>query len=151
MTTSGCRVFLSTERKRFREKIAMVCRVEEDPFGVPSPRVFTYASISRKIQIVSPVWHVWGSFKFRHNGSISTKQCVTVVDAWGTCGARERCLGLRYRGMRRNTYSCTSREVEALLDQLGATCTPHLRRRSEGEFPFIAHRLPYFAFTLCYF
>ena len=26
-----------------------------------------------------------------HN--ISRKECVTLVDAWGTCGSRERCLG----------------------------------------------------------
>ena len=51
---------------------------------------------------------------------------LLVVDAWGACGAYERCLVLRYRGMRRNTSSCTSREIEALLDQLVAMCTPHL-------------------------
>ena len=49
-----------------------------------------------------------------HN--ISRKECVTVVNAWGTCGARERCLGWWYRGMRRNTFSRTSTEMEALLD-----------------------------------
>ena len=32
MTTSGCRLSLSNERKRFREKIAPVWRVDEDPF-----------------------------------------------------------------------------------------------------------------------
>ena len=66
---------------------------------------------------------------------------VTAVDAWGACGARERCLGLRYhyRGMRRNTSSWTSRETEALLDHLVATCTSHLRRLAETESPYIAH------------
>ena len=151
MTTSGCSLSFSNERKRFREKITLVWRVEEDSFGVPSGRISTHASIYRKMQTVSPVRHVWGSFKFRHIGNISRKQCVTVMDAWGECGAREHCLGLRYRGMRRNTYSCTSREIEALLDKLGATCMPHLRRRSGSEFPFMLHRLPYSAFTLCYF
>ena len=33
MVTSGCSLSLSNERKRFREKIALVWRVEEDPFG----------------------------------------------------------------------------------------------------------------------
>ena len=87
--------------------------------------------------------------------SISRKECVTVVDVWGTCGTRERCLGWRYRGMRRNTYSRTSsREIEALLDhldQLGVTVQPHLRRRSGSKFPFISHRLQHSAFPVCYF
>ena len=78
MTTSGCSLSLSNERKRFPEKIALVWRIEEDPFGVPSGRISTCASIYRKIQTVSPVWHVWGTFKFRHNGSISRKQWVIV-------------------------------------------------------------------------
>ena len=66
-----------------------------------------------------------------HN--ISKKECVTVVDAWGTCGDRERCSGWWYRVMRCNTFSRTSREIEALLDhldELGATVQTHLRRRS---------------------
>ena len=147
MTTSGYSLSLSNERKRFWENIALVRCVEEDPLGVPSGRISTYTSIYRKMQ----TRHVWGSFKFRHNGNISRKQCVTVVDAWGACGARERCLGLWYRGMRRTTYSCTSREIEALLDQFKATCTPHLRRCSGSQSSFILHGLPYSAFTLCYF
>ena len=157
MNSSGCSLSLSNERKRFREKIALWFGASKrTPSGVPSGRSSTYTSILyRKMQTVSPVRHVWGSFNFRHNGDISRKQCVTVVDAWGTCGACDRCLGFGYRGMRRNTYSSrTSRETEALLDhldQLGATCTPHLRRRSGPEFPFISHRLLYSAFTVCYF
>ena len=70
---------------------------------------------------------------------------VNVVDAWGACGARERCLGLWYRGMRRNTYSRTSREVEALMGQLIATCTPHPRRTAGRTPPFYrtgSHILP---------
>ena len=66
-----------------------------------------------------------------HN--ISKKECVTLVDAWGTCGARERCLGWWCGVMRRNTFSRTSREIKALLDhfdELGATVQTHLRRRS---------------------
>ena len=66
-----------------------------------------------------------------HN--ISRKEYVTVVDAWGTCGARERCLGWCGRVIRRNTFSRTSREIEALLDrvdELGATVQTHRRRRS---------------------
>ena len=56
--------------------------------------------------------------------------------------------------MRRNTYSRTSKEIEALLDhldQLGATVQPYLRRRSGSKFPFISHRLQYSAFASCYF
>ena len=53
---------------------------------------------------------------------------VTVVDAWGACVPRERCLGTRCRGMWRNTNSCTGREIEPLLEKLVATCTPALRR-----------------------
>ena len=60
---------------------------------------------------------------------------VNAVDAWETCGAHERCLELRYRGMRCNTSSRTSRKVEALLDQLVATCTPHLRRTAGPKPP----------------
>ena len=67
------------------------------------------------------------------------------MDAWGACGARERCLGLRYRGMRRNISSCTSREVNALLDQLVATCTPHLQKIAGPKSPLChtgSHILP---------
>ena len=70
-------------------------------------------------------------------------RCVTVVDAWGICGTRERCSGLRYCGMRRNTSSITSKEVKALLDQLGLTCTPHLRRVPEGN-PLCIGQAPIF-------
>ena len=50
---------------------------------------------------MSSVPYVWGSFNFSRNGNISRKQCVTaVVNAWKTCGVRESCLGLRYRGIR---------------------------------------------------
>ena len=146
MITSGCSLFLSNERKRFREKIALVWRVEEDPFGGTEwPNFHIRQHIQKDANRVY-VRHVWGSFKFRHNGNISRKQCGIVVNAWETCGARQRCLGLPYRGMRRNTYSRTSREIEALLDhldQLGAMCTLHLRRRSGSGFPFVSHRLPY--------
>ena len=155
MTTTGCSLSLSNERKRFWEKIALVWRVDEDPFEGTEWSYSTHASIHRKMQTVSLVRHVWGSFKLiRHSSNISSKQCVTVVDAWRACGVRERCLGLRYRGMRRNTYSRTSREIEALLDhldQIGSTVQPHLRRRLGSKFPFISHRVPYSAFTVCYF
>ena len=70
MSSSGCSLSLSNERKRFQEEIALVPRVDEDPFGgnsgVPGGLHATYASIYRKMQTVSPVQHVWSSFKFRH-------------------------------------------------------------------------------------
>ena len=62
------------------------------------------------------------------------------------CPSRARCLGLRYyHGMRRNTNSCTGREIEPLLDELVATCTPVLRRATGLEFPLYrigSHILP---------
>ena len=70
MSSSGCSLSLSNERKRFQEEIALVPRVDEDPFGgtsgVPGGLHATYASIYRKMRTVSPVRHVWSSFKFRH-------------------------------------------------------------------------------------
>ena len=33
MSSSGCSLSLSNERKRFQEEIALVPRVDEDPFG----------------------------------------------------------------------------------------------------------------------
>ena len=77
--------------------------------------------------------HILDSFRFKHDGTTSRMQYVTVVDTWGACGARERCLGMLYRGMQRNTNSCTDRETEALLDQLVATCTPVLRKTAGLE------------------
>ena len=95
---------------------------------------------------MSPERHILDSFKVRHNGDTSRMLCVTVVDAWGACVPHGHCLGLRYRGMRRNTNSsCTSREVEPLLDQLQATCTPVLRRTTGLESPLCctdSHILP---------
>ena len=70
MITSGCSLPLSNKRKPFQEKITLVRRVDEDPFGgtsgVPGGIHSTYAIIYRKMQTVSPVRHVWSSFKFRH-------------------------------------------------------------------------------------
>ena len=101
--------------------------------GVPSGLHSTYASIYNKMQTVSPVLHVETRSSSGTDHNISRKECVTVVDAWGTYGTRERCLRWWYREMRRNTFSRTSREIEALLDHLddlGATVQTHLRRRS---------------------
>ena len=42
--------------------------------------------------------------------------------------------------MRRNNFSRTGREIEALLDhldELGATVQTYLRRRSQRKLPFI--------------
>ena len=90
--------------------------------------------------------HILDSFKFRHNGNTSRMRNITVVDAWGACIPRQRCLRLRYHhGMRRNTNSCTGRENEPLLDQLVATCRPVLRRTAGFESPLCctgSHILP---------
>ena len=70
---------------------------------------------------------------------------VTIVDKWGVCVPRERYSEIRYRGMRRNTNSCTGREIEPLLDQLVVTGTPVLRRAAGLESSFCrkgSHVLP---------
>ena len=70
MITYGCSLPLSNEHKRFQEEIALVRRVDEDPFvgtsGVPGGLHSIYATIYRKMQTVSPVRHVGSSLKFRH-------------------------------------------------------------------------------------
>ena len=92
---------------------------------------------------------LYGKFKPRSSsGAAVTPQGHDMSMLWirgGACGARERCLGLRYRGMRRNTYSRTSMELEALMDQLVATCTPHLQRTAGRTPPLYrtgSHILP---------
>ena len=75
MSTSGCRLSLSNERKRFQEMIALVWRVDQDAFGgILSGLDSIYASIYRKMQTVSPVRHVWSSFKFRHRPYITSQE-----------------------------------------------------------------------------
>ena len=138
MITSGCSLS-PTSASVFGRRLPLFGVSMRTPSGVPSGQISTHASIYKKMQTVSPVRHVWGSFKFRHRGNISRKQCVTVMDVWGTCGARERCLGWQYRGIRRDTYSRTRKEIEALLDhldQMEATVQP---------------RLPCSSLTVCYF
>ena len=70
MITYGCSLPLPNERKCFQEEIALVRHVDEDLFGgnsgVPGGLHSIYAIIYRKMQTVSPVRHVWSSFKFRH-------------------------------------------------------------------------------------
>ena len=133
MITSGCSLSLSNERKRFQEKIALVWRVDGDAFGGNQGPTF---HIRQHIQKTCKPCLLCGMFGARSSAgtdhTISRKECVTVVDAWRACGARERCSGWWYRVIRRNTFSRTSREIEALLDhldELGATVQTHLRRR----------------------
>ena len=138
-------VYLSpTSAYVFREKLPWFGASMKTPSGVPSGRNSTYASIYRKYKpcLLCSMFGACSSSGTDHN--ISRKEFVTIVDAWGSYGARERCLWWWYRGMRRNTYSCTSRESEALLDhldQLGATVQSYLRRRPRSKFPFTSHRL----------
>ena len=67
MITSGCSLSLSNERKRFQEMIAPVGASIGMHSDVISGLDSTYdSSIFRKMQTVSPVRHVWSSFKFRH-------------------------------------------------------------------------------------
>ena len=138
MITSGCSLPLSNERKRFQEEIALVWRVDENPFGetlrgYPVAYIPYTPSYTEK----SKPFLLCGMFGDRSSSgtdhTISRRECVTLVDAWGTCGSCERCLGWWCGVMPRNNFSGTSREIEALLDhfdELGATVHAHLRRRS---------------------
>ena len=97
MITYGCSLTLSNERKRFPAEIALVRRVDEDPLGgtlgVPGGLRSIYAIIYRKYKpcLLCDMFGARSSSGTDHN--ISKKECVTLVDAWGTCGPRERCLG----------------------------------------------------------
>ena len=122
MITSGCSLSRSNECKRFQEKIALVRRVDEDPFGNPvayTPHTPSYTEKCKPFLLC-------GMFGARSSSgtdyNISRKECVTVVDALGTCGARERCLGWWCRVMRRNSFSRTSRE-ESFNDWGGGDVT----------------------------
>ena len=153
MIISGCSLSLSNERKRFQEILAWFGASMRIHSGVPSGLHSTYAVIYRKCKpcLLCGMFGARSSSVTDHN--ISRKECVTVVDAWGTCGARERCSGWWYRVMQRNTFSRTSREIEALLehlDELGATVQTHLRR-SPRYLPFISQRLQYSSSALCDF
>ena len=71
MITYGYSLPPSNERKRFEEEIALVRCVDKDPSGGSSGvpvglNSIYYAIIYRKTQTVSPMRHVWSSFKFRH-------------------------------------------------------------------------------------
>ena len=74
---------------------------------------------------------------------------LLCCDAWGACVPRERCLGLWYRGMRRNTNSCTSRAIEPLLDQFVATCTPFCEERPDLNHLYVA-QAPIFCLHLVF-
>ena len=99
MITCGCSLPLSNERKRFQEEIALVRRVDEDPLGgtsgVPGGlhSVYNTPSYTEKCKpcLLCGMFGARSSSGTDHN--ISRKECVTLVDAWGTCGSRERCLG----------------------------------------------------------
>ena len=56
MTTSGCNLSFPIGRKRFRDKIVLVWRVEEDLLGVPSGRIPT-EHIQKNVT-VSPVRYI---------------------------------------------------------------------------------------------
>ena len=97
MITHGCSLPLSNERKRFQEEIALVRRVDKDPFGgtlgVPDGLRSIYAIIHRKCKpcLLCGMFGARSSSGTDHN--ISRKEYVTLVDAWGTRGSRERSLG----------------------------------------------------------
>ena len=97
MIAYGCSLPLSNERKRFQEEIALARRVDEDPLGgtsgVPGDLHSIYAIIYRKCKpcLLCGMFGARSSSDTDHN--ISRKERVTLVDAWGTYGSRERCLG----------------------------------------------------------
>ena len=133
MITSGCSLSLSNERKRFMRRLpwfgaSMRIYIRGYPVAyIPHTPAYTE---KYKPCVLCGMFGARSSSGIDHN--ISRKECVTLVDAWGTCGARERCLGWWYRVMRRNTLSRTSREIEALLDhldELGTTVQTNMRRR----------------------
>ena len=66
MITSGCSISLSNECKRLQEKIALVWRVDGDAFGGNQWPKFQIRQLYKRMQTVSPVRHVWSSFKFSH-------------------------------------------------------------------------------------
>ena len=134
MIKSRCSLYLFNERKRFQEKIDLVWRIDVDAFGGTQWPTFHIRQHTQKhanrvscaacLELVQVQAQTITS---------QEKKCVTVVDAWGTCGDRERCSGWWYRVMRRNAFFRTNREIEALLDHLdevGATVQTYLRRRS---------------------
>ena len=56
---------LPTSASVFGRKIALVGRVDEDPFGGTQWPTFHIRQHRQKMQTVSSVRHVWSSFKFR--------------------------------------------------------------------------------------
>ena len=94
MITSRCSLSLSNERKRFPEKIALVWRVDEDTFGGtqwPTFHIRQHIQKNANRVFCAAMFGARSSSGTDHN--ISRKECVTLVDAWGTCGDRERCPG----------------------------------------------------------
>ena len=82
---------------RFQEEIALVRRVDEDPFGVFRGYPVAYIPYTPPYTEKCKPCLLCGMFGARSSSgpdhNISRKECVTLVDAWGTCGSRERCLG----------------------------------------------------------
>ena len=83
MITSGCSLSLSNEHKRFQEMIALVWPVDRDAFGCNQlPRFHIRQHIQKNANRVSCAACLELVQDTDHN--ISKKECVTVVDAWGS-------------------------------------------------------------------
>ena len=79
MTASECGLSLSNKRKRFREKIALVWRVEEDPFG---GNEWPNVNIRQHTKKCKPCL-LYGMFGARSNsGSMVTFQESNVLLLW---------------------------------------------------------------------
>ena len=83
MITSECSLSLSNERKLFQEKIALVWRVDEDPFGGtqwPTFHIRQHIYTEKcKPCLLCGLFGAHSSSGTDHN--ISKKECVDVVDA----------------------------------------------------------------------
>ena len=133
MITSGCSLFLSNERKRFQEKVALVWRVDGDAFeGAQWPTFHIRQYIQKNANRVSCAACLE---LVQVQAQTITSQEGNVSLLWMSGGHVAIASAVQDGGivMRRNTFSRTNREIEALLDhldELGATVQTHLRRRS---------------------
>ena len=110
MSTSGCSLSLSNERKRFQEMIALVWRVDRDAFrGTKWPRFHIRQHIQKNANRVSYA-ECLELVQVQTQTIASQERNASLLWMPGRVdGDRERCSGWRYRVMRRISFSRTSR------------------------------------------